>query len=55
MIYEVIISVPQDDGTTHYARLEHKGRSQWKTKRIAQKHCREYRMAHLRDGWVNEA
>lgn len=54
MKYEVIIALPQPNGATYYARLEHRGRSQWRTKAIAQKHCREYRMAHLRDGWVRE-
>jgi len=54
MSYEVVIALEQPNGDVYYARLEHKGRSQWRTKRIAQRHCGEYRMAHLRDGWVSE-
>lgn len=55
MMWEVIVEIPQEDAPPRYARLWHKGRYQWKTKRIAQKHCREYRMAHLRDAWISEA
>ena len=39
---------------TKYGTLDHKGRSTWKTKRIAEKHAREYKATHLRDAWVQE-
>jgi hypothetical protein len=41
-------------GTTKYAVLDVNGRSEWKTKRIAKKHAREYKAIHLRDSWVSE-
>lgn len=54
-LYEVIVQILSDDNNTStYARLEHKGRRTWKTKRIAEKHAREYKGLHLRDAWVSE-
>jgi hypothetical protein len=47
-MYEVVI----DDGEGHYSRLWHKNRGEWKTKRIAEKHAREYKGNHLKDAWV---
>lgn len=56
-LYEVIVALPADYGAggPYYARLDHNGRSQWKTKRIAERHAREYKGAHLLDAWVQEA
>lgn len=55
--YEVITAIYPEyaKGDCVYARLEYKGRSEWKTKRIAQKHAREYKARHLKDAWVQEA
>ncbi len=59
-LYEVVV----DTGETYkshdgrdvpkYGMLEHKGRSEWKTKRIAEQHARDYKATHLRDAWVQE-
>lgn len=54
MIKYLIKTEIGEDNPPVYARLEHKGRSEWKTKRIAQKHAREYKAIHLRDSWVQE-
>lgn len=35
-----------------YALLSVKGRTEWKTKRTAQKHSREWKAANLRDSWI---
>lgn len=53
-LYEVICQIPKDGGFI-YARLQVKNRFTWKTKRIAEKHAREYKALHLRDSWVSEA
>jgi len=53
-MYEVICSVSNKTGKMVYARMEYKGRMQWKTKRIAEKHARDYRGNHLRDAWVSK-
>lgn len=53
-LYEVIVQHEDSTGKIFYSRLEHKGRSTWKTKRIAQKHAREFKAVHLRDSWVQE-
>lgn len=50
-MYEVWVDTGTKSG---YALLEVNGRSQWKTKRIADKHAREYKATHLRDSWVSE-
>lgn len=54
--YEVIIATYPEhaNGKCVYTRLHHKGRSEWKTKRIAQKHAYEYKAKHLSDSWVQE-
>ena len=51
--YEVVADVSPDPLVVRYARVEHRGRSEWRTKRTAEKHAREYRATHLRDAWVN--
>lgn len=63
-LYEVTVDTGEtydvDNGrggtrpVTRYAILKYKGRSTWKTKRIADKHAREYKATHLRDAWVQE-
>lgn len=53
-LYEVIVNIQTDNSKSPiYARMEHKGRCEWKTKRIAEKHAREYKATHLRDSWVS--
>ena len=56
-MYEVIIAI-DDKGQTggpYYSRLSVRDRTQWKTRRIAEKHAREFKGTHLRDAWVQEA
>lgn len=50
-MWEVVTALP-DGG---YARLWVGQRHEWKTKRIAERHAREYKARHLRDAWVQEA
>lgn len=38
-----------------YALIEANGRTEWKTKRTAEKHAREYKARHLRDAWAEQA
>lgn len=54
MAWEAIASYERDDGTTGYARIEANGRIEWKTKRTAEKHAREYKANHMRDAWAQE-
>ncbi len=51
--YEVIVATVSN-GKCVYARLSYRDRTEWKTKRIAQKHAREYKAKHLKDSWVSE-
>lgn len=37
-----------------YGVLSVKDRTQWKTKRIAEKHARDFKAKFLRDSWVEE-
>ncbi len=55
-IYGVIIATYPNGKNENpaYARLEYKGRSTWLIKRLAEKHAREYKAAHLVDAWVQE-
>lgn len=53
--FEVIIANPETDGKITYSRLEYRGRTSWKTLRIAEKHAREFKSIHLRDAWVQPA
>jgi hypothetical protein len=55
-MYEVICATyPNgEDKNPVYARLEYKGRIEWRTKRIAQKHARDYKAIHLMDSWVQK-
>lgn len=41
-------------GPPSYAIIEAHGRTEWKTKRTAEKHAREYKARHLRDAWAEE-
>lgn len=50
--YEVIVSLEDGKG---YSRLCYRDRTEWKTKRTAEKHAREFKASHLRDAWVSEA
>lgn len=52
--YEVFCVIGFENGAQQIARLEHKGRSEWKTRRIAERHAAEYRAAHGRDAYVSE-
>ena len=55
-LYAVIVALPEDQypNGPYYGRLDVNGRSQWKDKRTAFRHAREFRGMHLRDAWVQE-
>jgi hypothetical protein len=55
-MWESIANV-QDDNTKPaiYARIEAHGRTEWRTRRTAVKHAREYKADHMRDAWAAEA
>ena len=44
--FEVLCELGFNRGVLQIARLEHKGRSVWKTQRIAEKYAREYTEKH---------
>lgn len=52
--YEVLCEIGFSHGALQIARLEHKGRAVWKTKRVAEKHAREYSEIHGRVAYVSE-
>jgi len=52
--YEVLVVLGYEHGAQQLARLEHKGRSVWKTRRIAEQHAREYTAAHGKEAYVSE-
>lgn len=55
-MYEVIIATDAEGktGGPYYSRLSVRDRTQWKTKRIAEKHAREFKARHLKDAWAQE-
>lgn len=55
--YEVITATYPEyaKGDCVYARLSYRDKTEWKTKRTAEKHAREYKARHMRDAWVQEA
>ena len=52
--YEVLCVTEYKDGAQQIARLEHKGRSVWKTKRIAERHAKEFTDMHGKEAYVSE-
>ena len=52
--YEVIVRIDDKHGEPQYARLDVNGRFEWKTKRIAEKHAREFKANHMRDAWAQK-
>ena len=52
--YEVLCEMGFAHGTLQLARLEHRGRTVWKTRRIAEKHAREFTALHGRTAYVSE-
>jgi hypothetical protein len=54
--FEVVVQLPcAEGGSSRYGRLEFRGRCEWRTKRIAEKHARDYRLTRYLDAWVQEA
>ena len=51
--YEVLVVLGYENGAQQIARLEHKGRSVWKTRRIAERHAKEYTAAHGTEAYVS--
>lgn len=52
-LFEVVTAYDRENGQTGYARLEHRGRTEWR-KRTAEKHAREFKANHMRDAWAQE-
>ena len=52
--YEVFCVLGYENGARQIAVLEHKGRSKWKTRRVAERHAREYTEMHGREAYVSE-
>lgn len=44
-----------DTESRGYVLLSVNGRTEWKTKRVAEKHAREWKAENMRDSWVSEA
>ncbi len=54
-LYEVIIANYDKNGNNlQYSRLEFRNRTTWKTKRIADKHARDWKANNLSDAWAQE-
>ncbi len=51
--YEVIVPIYGGDKVL-FSRMAHKGRTEWKDKRTAERHAREYKAKHMQDAWVQE-
>lgn len=54
-IERVTYNVWVDTASHGYILLSVNGRIEWKTKRIAEKHAREWKAENMRDSWVSEA
>lgn len=52
--YEVLVEIGFENGCLQIAYLEHMGRSEWRTRRTAEKHAREYTQKHGRAAYVSE-
>ena len=52
--FEVLVEDGFRDGVLQIARLEHKGRCVWKTKRIAERHAREFTAMHGKTAYVSK-
>ncbi len=54
--WEVVVELdPGPNGERRFARLESKGRSEWKTKATAVKHARDVQRNHRRKAWAQPA
>ena len=54
-MWEAITNIEEDNTKpARYARLEAQGRTEWRTKRTAVKHAREFKAQHMRDAWAQE-
>jgi len=52
--WEVLIESGFAHGAMQIARLDYRGRSVWKTRRIAEKHAAEFTAAHGKVAYVSE-
>lgn len=52
--YEVLIVTGYAHGAQQIARLEHRGRMVWKTRRTAERHAREFTERHGQTAYVSE-
>jgi len=53
--YKLTYNVWVDTESHGYILLSVNDRTEWKTKRIAEKHAREWKAENMRDSWVSEA
>ena len=52
--YEVLVEIGFAHGAMQLARMEHKGRSTWKTRKIAEKHAADFTAWHGKIAYVSE-
>jgi hypothetical protein len=52
--YEVLCEMGFAHGALQIARLEHRGRAIWKTRRTAERHAREFTEKHGHVAYVSE-
>ncbi len=52
--WEIVVGFLDANNRPYFAYLEHRGRTTWKSKRIAQKHCDEYTAENDEIAWVQE-
>lgn len=52
--YEVLVVTGYANGAQQIARLEHRGRTSWKSKRTADRYAREFTEMHGNEAYVSE-
>lgn len=52
--FQVLIVLGYENGVQQVSFLEVNGRSEWKTKRIAERHAKEFRQIHGKEAYVSE-
>lgn len=52
--FEVLVVLGYENGAQQISRLEANGRSEWKTKRIAERHAKEFQQLHGKEAYASE-
>ena len=52
--FEVLVVLGYENGAQQIAHLEANGRSEWKTRRIAERHAKEFQQLHGKEAYVSE-